>query len=283
MLTIGPSFATDPATTGVLSSSRVAALRQQSGRSIEQLMEELVPFARVLAQPMVSRYHVGVVARGSSGALYYGANLEFPGQTLPFTVHAEQSATTNAWNNGETELTSVAVSAAPCGYCRQFLYETTGAARMDVMVAGRAKTTLTPGLLPEAFGPSDLGVKTALMAPESVSLQLQQPSSHPLVLEALKAAERSYAPYTNSYAGAAVQDTTGRIFPGRLAENAAYNPSLSPLASALAMAALARVSQTAIAEVALVEVANAAVSQLPVTQTLVDALGVGSFTYALAT
>ena len=62
-----------------------------------------------------------------SGNLYFGANYEFPGQALSFTVHAEQAATMHAISFGETGIDLLAVSAAPCGYCRQFLNELTTA------------------------------------------------------------------------------------------------------------------------------------------------------------
>ena len=44
---------------------------------------------------------VGAVALGLSGALYAGANLEFLGQSLSLSVHAEQAAVYNAWVHGE--------------------------------------------------------------------------------------------------------------------------------------------------------------------------------------
>lgn len=42
-----------------------------------------------------------------------------------FTVHAEQSSIADAWMNGEEGIDLIAVTAAPCGYCRQFLNELT--------------------------------------------------------------------------------------------------------------------------------------------------------------
>ncbi len=73
--------------------------------------------------------------------------------------------------------------------------------------------------------------------------------AHPLVLSsgstpdaviqaALDAASKSYAPYktdqSHENAGVAVQLADGTVHAGRHAENAAYNPSLSPMESALA-------------------------------------------------
>ena len=50
---------------------------------------------------------------------------------------------------------------------------------------------------------------------------------------ALMAAEKSYAPYTRNVAGCGLQTSTGKIFKGRCAESAAFNPSLTALHSAI--------------------------------------------------
>ena len=55
-----------------------------------------------------------------------------------------------------------------------------------------------------------------------------------MILQALQAARRSYAPYTKNYAGCALKTSDGAVYTGRYAENAAYNPSISPLQSAIA-------------------------------------------------
>ncbi len=55
--------------------------------------------------------------------------MEFASQALSFTINAEQSAANNAWLHGEEGVQIVAVSAAPCGNCRQFLKELTTADR----------------------------------------------------------------------------------------------------------------------------------------------------------
>jgi cytidine deaminase len=264
----------DPSTDGVVPVATVKALCGQYGLSVPELMLALVPFAEALAQPLISRYPVGAVAQGiTSGALYYGANMEFAGQALPLTVHAEQSATTNAWEHDEQGLTSIAVSAAPCGYCRQFLYETNRASLIQVYLPDTPPASLSPGLLPDAFGPGDLGVTSALMAPSPpFPMTLTQPSSAPVVLAALAAAQASYAPYTFSHAGAAVETADGLLFAGRLAENAAYNPSMSPAEGALTMLSLAGVPQADVTMLVLVELVDPPVSQIRVTQAVAEAL-----------
>jgi cytidine deaminase len=59
-------------------------------------------------------------------------------------------------------------------------------------------------------------------------------SHDPLVLEALKAACSSHCPYSRSPSGIALSTSSGRVFAGSYIENAAFNPSLPPLETALA-------------------------------------------------
>jgi cytidine deaminase len=234
-------------------------------------MLALVPFAELYAQPAISDYPVGAVARGTTtGALYYGANMEFYGQSLIFTVHAEQSATTNAWLHGEQGLDLVAVSAAPCGYCRQFLYETANADKLQVLLTGEAPALLYPTLLPDAFGPEQLGVTSALMTLEDHGLSLIEPTDDPVILQALAAANASYAPYTSSFAGVSVQMSSGDIFPGRVAENAAYNPSMCPLEGAMTLQSLTGDGLSNVKRVVLVELESPKASQIAATEAVVE-------------
>jgi len=228
------SIISAPGFRGVITAQQVDDLASTIGESVDDLLLQLVPFAQCYAIPPVSDYPVGVIAQGQTGAAYFGANMEYSGTALSFTVHGEQSATTNAWLNGEQGLTSIAISAAPCGYCRQFLYEITTAATLQVLLTGESPELLTD-LLPDAFGPSDLGVTAALMSPENHGMKLDPPSTDPLAQAALAAANASYAPYTNDYAGVAIATANGATYTGRYAENAAFNPSMSPLESALTM------------------------------------------------
>src|SRR4029079_7607083 len=96
------------------------------------------------------------------------------GRGLSFTVHAEQAAVVQAMAGGETGLEMIAVSAAPCGYCRQFLNELTTAATPQSQIP-RPPLMDLPQLLPAAFGPRDLGVEAALMAPQWHGLTLDAP------------------------------------------------------------------------------------------------------------
>ena len=241
-----------PGFRGVIAAQQVNALAAKIPTSVDNLLLLLVPFAQCYAIPPVSDYPVGVIARGKTGNAYFGANMEYKGTALSFTVHGEQSATTNAWLNGEQGLVSIAISAAPCGYCRQFLYEITTAATLEVLLVGQPPEMLTD-LIPQAFGPNDLGVTAALMSPENHGLKLDPPPTDPFVQAALAAANASYAPYTNGYAGVAISTASGATYTGRYAENAAFNPSMSPLESALTMWSFGGNTNDAIKKAVLVE------------------------------
>lgn len=218
---------------------------------LQKKLADLLPQAAAFAQPPISHFKVGAIARGLSGTLYYGANLEFAGEALSFTVHAEQAAVTNAWMSGEQGVDIVATSAAPCGYCRQFLNELTTAADLVVVMPGEARKLSE--LLPASFGPRDLGIEGGLMQRDHHGLTIDDDDA--VSQAALAAANMSYAPYSKAYAGVALRVSDGTILSGAYAENAAFNPSLSPLQAALSQLNLSARPWTSIAEAVLVEAA----------------------------
>jgi cytidine deaminase len=210
----------------------------------------LLPKAAALARPPISNFKVGAVARGTSGKLYFGTNVEFAGEALSFTVHAEQSAVVHAWMSGETGIDVVGTSAAPCGYCRQFLNELVTAGELMVVMPGESRRLAE--LLPSSFGPRDLGIRGGLLQRDDHGLAIDEEDE--LARAALSAANLSYAPYSKSYAGVALRTKSGEIVRGAYAENAAFNPSLSPLQAALSQLNLQRGEWSDIAECALVRV-----------------------------
>jgi cytidine deaminase len=132
-------------------------------------------------------------------------------------------------------------------------------------------------LLPEAFCPLDLGNRSGLMSPETPDrkLRLKAAAKDRTVAGALSAAQKSYAPYTQNFAGCALQTQTGEIFNGRYAESAAFNPSLTALQSAvLCMNMAALEQQPSIRRVVLVEKPTA-VSQRKITELLLESLAPG--------
>jgi cytidine deaminase len=242
------------------------------GIPIDQLMLDLIPVAQTYAIPPISNFRVGAVSLGASGALYFGANYEFVGEALSFSVHGEQAATAEAISFGETGLDKLAVSAAPCGYCRQFLYELATAAKLEILLPKTPPARLT-SLLPDAFGPGDLGVTAALMSPQDNHLKLIDPAADPVTEAALRAANASYAPYSHSYAGVALRTGDGRVYSGAVAENAAFNPSLSPLEAAVVSLVISGGrAYSDITDAVLVEVAGAVASQVSATKAVLASI-----------
>jgi cytidine deaminase len=264
---------------GVVSAEDAVHLAAQAGWDMRRVMLGLLAFARLYARPPISKFCVGAIARGLSGNLYYGANMEFVGEALSFTVHAEQSATANAWTNGETGLQSLAISAAPCGHCRQFLYELTNASTLRLFLPDRPETTLS-NLLPDAFEPRHLGVEGGLLRPENHRLLL--PSDDPATLAALAAANMSYAPYSKGYAGVALLTTDGHIYSGPYAENVAFNPSISPMEAALARLNICGRTYEDIQRAALVEVQGSPCSQVDVTRNVLNFVSKAELTVTYA-
>ncbi len=234
---------------GFLPAELINQVQTNLGLDRPSLMQGLLPFAATFAKPEVSDFYVGVVLEGASGNWYLGANLELPGLSLNNSLHGEQSAIANAWNQDEKSLRSLAVNASPCGHCRQFIRELAGLDKLTVYIPNTQGTEIHT-LLPDSFGPQDLGVSQALLSHPQQTMQLN--TADPLVQTALAQANLSYAPYTQSYA-AVVLLAEEQTFIGRYAENAAFNPSLSPLQAALSQLALHGLTFAQIERVALVE------------------------------
>jgi cytidine deaminase len=93
-----------------------------------------------------------------------------------------------------------------------------------------------------------------------------------LTLAALDAARKSYAPYTKAHSGVAISSKSGRIYQGAYIENVAFNPSLSPLQTALAALIVAGENYAAISRVVLIEMEGATISQQRVTEAVLSAI-----------
>jgi len=234
--------------------------------SLEQLMVRLLPLAGVFATVPVSEFCVGAVVqtasriRPSQKELYLGANLEFENLALNATIHAEQSAATNAWHQDGGRLLAVATSETPCGHCRQFLHEFCGGKDMLIVQPGNrtAACRIEPigKLLPQPFTPDDLDKPITLLAPkQSVQpLNFKDGSDDPLVMAALEAARSAYAPYTGNLAGCALQIRDKQIVCGRSMESVAFNPSVSAWHAAVIRLNLMTLNELpAVGRVALVE------------------------------
>ncbi|WP_437609708.1 cytidine deaminase [Erwinia sp. V71] len=251
------------------SASQIAALQQHTALDDDALALALLPLAAACAVAPLSNFNVGAVARGVSGSWYFGANMEFVGATMQQTVHAEQSAITHAWLKGETALAAITVNYSPCGHCRQFMNELNSGTQLRICLPERAPATLAD-YLPHAFGPRDLAIDTLLLDPIDHGYLA---SGDALEQQAIAAASRSHAPYSQAHSGVALEIADGQIFAGRYAENAAFNPSLPPLQAALILRNMHNASAEPVVRAVLAESTSAKLSQRSATEATLKALG----------
>lgn len=267
-----------PGFSGQIPAAAVHDLLASEKKSVAALMLALLPLARTFSHPPISNYHVGAVAQGMSGSLYLGFNIEFPGHALGFAVHGEQSALSSAYMHSEAGVSAIALTAAPCGHCRQFMNELAPDGQIEILVDQAAPTRLS-ALLPLAFGPKDLGRKDGAFPVRHTNLTFVTPSANvaerrvdALFQSALDAARTAYAPYTESPSGAAIATRSGRIYKGSYIENVAFNPSLSPLQTALVQLISAGEDYSAISRVAVAEIKGAKISQKTATEAVLSAV-----------
>ncbi|MDO6708812.1 cytidine deaminase [Photobacterium sp. 1_MG-2023] len=258
---------TAPGFDASLSPEEFQHLMAVSQLSDVELRMQLLSIAAAYSIASISNFYVGAIARGTSGCLYFGANMEFESTSMSQTVHAEQSAISHAWLKGEEGISDITVNYSPCGHCRQFMNELSTAQSLMVQLPERTPKALQE-YLPESFGPTDLGITDLLLTDKTHDLQLD--SEDALLTAACQAADKSHAPYSKNFAGVALKAKDGRIFSGMYAENAAFNPSLPPLQVAMIHMNMADYPLSEIAEAALVEQKSAPVSLLADTQTTLE-------------
>ena len=255
----------------VFTKQQVVELKKRLGLSTKELLLALIPYAQRNARPAMSSYYVGAVGLTKTGKVLFGCNLEFKGTPISNSVHAEQFLTILALLEGE-KLDTIAISAEPCGHCRQFLNEIKGASKdLSIIIPGKASRTLKQ-LLPCSFGPDNLKATASLYSKRDNKLKLKKESRDELVLMALKEANHSYSPYCKSYSGVAIKTKDGAIYSGFYVENAAFNPSISPLTAAIIRLLSEGREYKEIKEVILVEKGSAHVTQLSKTQELLKAI-----------
>ncbi|WHT00115.1 MAG: cytidine deaminase [Pantoea stewartii] len=259
----------EPGFDAMLRADQVTLLQQQTQLDADALALALLPVAAACAVASLSHFNVGAIARGISGNWYFGANMEFAGATMQQTVHAEQSAVTHAWLRGEARLETITVNYTPCGHCRQFMNELNSGTAIRISLPQRPVQTLAH-YLPDAFGPGDLHITERLMDKVDHGFVV---TGDALSQAAIDAANQSHAPYSRAFSGVAVQTASGRIFSGRYAENAAFNPSLPPLQAALILLNMAGESCEAIQVAALAQPRQPALDQYSATQATLRALG----------
>ena len=258
---------------GFFTQAQISTLLNESGLSTKELQLTLLPISASYAIVPISNFYVGAVACGTSGKWYLGANFEFLGQGLFNSIHAEQSAISNAWLNGEVGVNEIIVNYSPCGHCRQFMNELTTAKNIQIILPN-VQSSLQ-AFLPHSFGPADLEIKDALMSAQNHQLKnaAQTESKDSLKSLALEGMQKSYAPYSKSYSAVALEFNDGRQICGRYAENAAFNPSLPPMQMAYSFAVLHGCDLKQIKRALLLENAKGLISQVDLTQVVLKSLG----------
>jgi cytidine deaminase len=121
--------------------------------------------ARERAYAPYSRFRVGAALRDGDGRIFEGANVE--NASYGVTICAERVAAASAVAAGSRRIEAVAVvggssrPAAPCGACRQFLYEF-GPEMLVVSESpeGDRRWWRLSELLIDGFGPQDLDAAT---------------------------------------------------------------------------------------------------------------------------
>ena len=110
-----------------------------------------------------SKFHVGAAILTATGRVYTGCNVENASYGL--CNCSERTAIFNAVAAGETKLrlrcvvvyTPTPTATAPCGACRQVIYEFGPETRVISICRSRERQDHTIGeLLPGAFGPDNL-------------------------------------------------------------------------------------------------------------------------------
>lgn len=210
-----------------LSADKRQAIESECQVSTQELLRLAVHVARPRARVPVSGYCVGSAGLTEDGEIFLGVNLEYASGPLAQTIHSEQFLLSYSRASSASPLTMLAVSAPPCGHCRQFLREADPDGKMCLLIADDPAVAIAE-LLPRAFTPRDLGVTDPFYAnPLAVYPE------HDIATVARLASDVAYTPYSGSLAGAAVRTIHGQVHGGSALENAAYNPTLPPLQAAL--------------------------------------------------
>ena len=134
---------------------------------IVQKMRAAAEGAMKNAYCLYSNFRVGAAVLSEEGEIFAGCNVENASYGL--TICAERNAIFQAVAKGaiskERKLKAVVVVTPaekltpPCGACRQVIYEFCEQADADIFIFGTNNTGSfkLSALLPEAFGPKDLG------------------------------------------------------------------------------------------------------------------------------
>lgn len=259
-----------------LSGAEARRIADRFGLGDDDLLLHLLPLAHRVARPAISGFRVGAVGRTAGrGDLILGGNIEVPGAALHHTLHAEGFVAIRAWQRGEA-LAALAIGEAhPCAHCRQVLAEFAAAGRMILLDPLGHRLDLDR-LYPWPFDPAYLGQAGASAGVEAWP-GLIPPADLPTAVAALLRASgrASHAPYSGCPAAVAVEGPGG-LFAGGVIESVAFNPTLTPLQTALVALVAGGGEPAAITRAWLVQPEEGAVDLARTTADLLAAIAPGA-------
>lgn len=204
----------------------------------DPLLLAALPLAAELADPPISGYRVGVVGiEQETGDVLLAGNLEFPGAELGRTIHGEGAIGVRAFLRGTSIRTLALTDARPCAFCRQTLSEFAWAPSLNLIDPLGHDRTLAD-LYPWPFVPEALGVPAAGSVahvdgawPDLALDDDRLPAT--IAAELLTAGRHAHAPYSGCPAAVVLRTRDGVLLAGRTLESVSFDPTISPLQTAL--------------------------------------------------
>lgn len=180
----------------VLAARDFKELQAKVGMNEDQTLLALAGAVSGYSHPVLSEHPVGAAGILADERVVLGVNFELQAMPMNATIHGEQFVVVRAFALGQP-LIKIAMSAEPCGHCRQ-------------------------------VPPGDFGHYRTAVLPEEVS-----PKLSPAALLAVTLASKSYGPYSGKAAGLLIETADGEIFGGSHMDNVALNLSVDPFNAAL--------------------------------------------------
>lgn len=263
----------------------ISFISKKAKLSTREIMLLLLGLGTALAHTPHDSAKVAAVVEAGSGTLYVGLPIYWHSAHMKFSLHAVQTALLSAYGQGENRIKNLLVEVPPCVACRQFLRETISWPNIQQSVALNGYATLKSGQITDSLvsnkGLPKPVVIGGLMRKQKRRLVTRY-HDNTLIAAACEAAEQSYAPYSRSFAGAAIRSRQNTIHKGSYIEIGVSVMSILAIEAAITNLILSGRDMLDIAEIVLVE-SRGKVSQFSVTQNLAQQLGDVPFEYVIAT
>lgn len=268
-----------------LTPKEIQDIQHASAISWREITLLLLGLGTALCRTEHASDQIAAVLEGGSGALYVGIRLDWQAAHTKLSLHAVQTALLSAWNYDEIALKSLLVETPPCAACRQMLRETTSWTAVKLSVALQGFATLESGaIMDQALSRKHLReveISGGLLRPPKRRFLIRH-RDNDLAEHACRAAELSYAPYSQNYAGVALRTRQGTLHTGRYAEIGVSALSVLAVEMALVDLVLSGRDFVDVAEIVLVE-SRGKVAQFSLTQDIAHLLGDVPFEFLTAT